>query len=74
LLQFDVAVSVSYVLLILLGQMPPPPYIKDSVYSFEQYQTVYALKQSGAIVLQQLGYTFTPELLQPIAGKRGLRL
>jgi S-adenosylmethionine:tRNA ribosyltransferase-isomerase len=47
------------------GQLPLPPYIKDSSFSAEQYQTVYA-KQPGAVAAPTAGLHFTPELLDQL--------
>lgn len=45
-----------------LGQMPLPPYIRDSQAAAEQYQTVYS-SQPGAVAAPTAGLHFTPELL-----------
>jgi S-adenosylmethionine:tRNA ribosyltransferase-isomerase len=45
-----------------LGQVPLPPYIKDSQASPEQYQTVYAAQQ-GAVAAPTAGLHFTDRLL-----------
>jgi S-adenosylmethionine:tRNA ribosyltransferase-isomerase len=66
LLQFDVPFGVSLMqLLDSFGQMPLPPYIKDSQADFAQYQTVYA-QQLGAIAAPTAGLHFTPELLNQL--------
>jgi S-adenosylmethionine:tRNA ribosyltransferase-isomerase len=66
LLQFDVPFGVSLMqLLDSFGQVPLPPYIKDSQADFAQYQTVYA-QQLGAIAAPTAGLHFTPELLNQL--------
>jgi S-adenosylmethionine:tRNA ribosyltransferase-isomerase len=47
------------------GQLPLPPYIKDSGSSPEQYQTVYA-HCLGAVAAPTAGLHFTPDLLQQL--------
>jgi S-adenosylmethionine:tRNA ribosyltransferase-isomerase len=47
------------------GQLPLPPYIKDSESSTEQYQTVYA-HCPGAVAAPTAGLHFTPDLLQQL--------
>jgi len=70
-LQFDVPAGVSLIqLLEEFGQVPLPPYIKDSQADFEQYQTVYA-QQPGAIAAPTAGLHFTPNLLDQLQ-ERGI--
>lgn len=72
LLQFDVPSGVSLMqLLDSFGQMPLPPYIKNSQADFAQYQTVYA-QQLGAIAAPTAGLHFTPELLNQLQ-ERGIK-
>jgi S-adenosylmethionine:tRNA ribosyltransferase-isomerase len=47
------------------GQLPLPPYIKDSSSTAEQYQTVYA-ECPGAVAAPTAGLHFTPELLHQL--------
>lgn len=47
------------------GQLPLPPYIKDSSSMAEQYQTVYA-ERPGAVAAPTAGLHFTPELLHQL--------
>ncbi|MGA1409695.1 MAG: tRNA preQ1(34) S-adenosylmethionine ribosyltransferase-isomerase QueA [Prochlorotrichaceae cyanobacterium] len=49
-----------------LGQIPLPPYIRESQAADEQYQTVYS-SQAGAVAAPTAGLHFTPELLQRLA-------
>lgn len=48
-----------------LGQMPLPPYIKESLDDKERYQTVYA-KHPGSAAAPTAGLHFTDELLQEL--------
>jgi len=48
-----------------LGQMPLPPYIKQSLADPERYQTVYA-KEPGSAAAPTAGLHFTPALLEEI--------
>lgn len=48
-----------------LGQMPLPPYIKETLKDKDRYQTVYA-KNSGSAAAPTAGLHFTPELLEKI--------
>lgn len=50
-----------------IGEMPVPPYIKQSS-TKEKYQTVYA-KHSGSIAAPTAGFHFTPELLRDLETK-----
>ena len=64
LLQFDVPAGESFeALLAQYGQVPLPPYIRDTQALPEQYQTVYA-QIPGAIAAPTAGLHFTPELLE----------
>lgn len=45
-----------------LGQIPFPPYIKESQAQPDQYQTIYAT-QPGAVAAPTAGLHFTPDLL-----------
>ncbi|ERI90367.1 S-adenosylmethionine:tRNA ribosyltransferase-isomerase [Clostridiales bacterium oral taxon 876 str. F0540] len=51
-----------------LGQMPLPPYIKESLTDKERYQTVYS-KEVGSAAAPTAGLHFTEELLQKIKEK-----
>ena len=48
-----------------LGQIPLPPYIKDSTTHPEQYQTIYA-ERPGAVAAPTAGLHFTSELLKQL--------
>jgi S-adenosylmethionine:tRNA ribosyltransferase-isomerase len=51
-----------------LGEMPLPPYIKETLDDQERYQTVYA-KEVGSAAAPTAGLHFTAELLQEVANK-----
>ncbi|MCM3785566.1 tRNA preQ1(34) S-adenosylmethionine ribosyltransferase-isomerase QueA [Neobacillus mesonae] len=51
-----------------LGQMPLPPYIKETLEDKERYQTVYA-KHEGSAAAPTAGLHFTEELLSRIQAK-----
>lgn len=51
-----------------LGEMPLPPYIKESLDDRERYQTVYA-KHEGSAAAPTAGLHFTDELLDQIRAK-----
>ena len=51
-----------------LGQMPLPPYIKETLDDKERYQTVYS-KESGSAAAPTAGLHFTNELLKEIKDK-----
>ncbi|MBM6613400.1 tRNA preQ1(34) S-adenosylmethionine ribosyltransferase-isomerase QueA [Desemzia sp. RIT804] len=51
-----------------LGEMPLPPYIKETLEDKERYQTVYA-KENGSAAAPTAGLHFTPELLDQIKEK-----
>jgi S-adenosylmethionine:tRNA ribosyltransferase-isomerase len=51
-----------------LGQMPLPPYIKETLDDKERYQTVYS-KVSGSAAAPTAGLHFTEELLQQLKEK-----
>lgn len=55
-----------------LGQMPLPPYIRESLSDQGRYQTVYA-KHQGSAAAPTAGLHFTPELLERI-GAKGINL
>lgn len=55
-----------------LGQIPLPPYIKETLQDRERYQTVYA-KHPGSAAAPTAGLHFTPEYLDAIADK-GVRI
>lgn len=51
-----------------LGQMPLPPYIKETLKEKDRYQTVYA-KHHGSAAAPTAGLHFTEEILQQIRNK-----
>lgn len=51
-----------------LGQMPLPPYIKETLEDKERYQTVYS-KNSGSAAAPTAGLHFTNELLNALRDK-----
>lgn len=51
-----------------LGQMPLPPYIKETLEDNERYQTVYS-KERGSAAAPTAGLHFTKELLKEIQDK-----
>ncbi len=51
-----------------VGEMPTPPYIKHSLGSKDEYQTVYAL-HDGSIAAPTAGFHFTPDVLDRIRAK-----
>lgn len=51
-----------------LGEMPLPPYIKETLADQERYQTVYA-KENGSAAAPTAGLHFTQELLEKIEAK-----
>lgn len=51
-----------------LGEMPLPPYIKETLDDQERYQTVYA-KEVGSAAAPTAGLHFTAELLEEVANK-----
>lgn len=51
-----------------LGEMPLPPYIKETLDDQERYQTVYA-KEVGSAAAPTAGLHFTPELIEAVANK-----
>ncbi|USB34278.1 tRNA preQ1(34) S-adenosylmethionine ribosyltransferase-isomerase QueA [Paenibacillus sp. YPG26] len=51
-----------------LGQMPLPPYIKETLEDKERYQTVYA-RHEGSAAAPTAGLHFTEELLERIQAK-----
>lgn len=55
-----------------LGQMPLPPYIKETLEDKEQYQTVYS-KSEGSAAAPTAGLHFTKELLMEIEA-RGVKV
>lgn len=55
-----------------LGEMPLPPYIKETLDDQERYQTVYA-KENGSAAAPTAGLHFTQELLEKIESK-GVKL
>lgn len=65
ILQFSLPAGVSSLIEILnqFGEIPLPPYIKNSAASDDQYQTVYAEK-SGSVAAPTAGLHFTPELIE----------
>jgi S-adenosylmethionine:tRNA ribosyltransferase-isomerase len=69
-LQFDVPSHKSFwELLDLFGEVPLPPYIKDSDAQPSNYQTVYAEK-AGAVAAPTAGLHFTEELFQRLTAKK----
>mgnify|MGYP003526873897 FL=1 len=55
-----------------LGEMPLPPYIKETLDDQERYQTVYA-KEVGSAAAPTAGLHFTAELLAEVA-KKGVKI
>jgi S-adenosylmethionine:tRNA ribosyltransferase-isomerase len=55
-----------------LGQMPLPPYIKETLEDKERYQTVYS-KEVGSAAAPTAGLHFTEELLKKIE-KKGVKI
>ena len=51
--------------LVRLGKMPLPPYIKEELQDQERYQTVYS-KVNGSAAAPTAGLHFTPELLERV--------
>lgn len=51
-----------------IGQMPLPPYIKETLNDNERYQTVYS-KESGSAAAPTAGLHFTEELLKKLKEK-----
>jgi len=51
-----------------IGKMPTPPYIKHSLSSNAEYQTVYA-RHDGSIAAPTAGFHFTPDVLDSIKKK-----
>ncbi len=51
-----------------IGQMPLPPYIKETLADQDRYQTVYA-RETGSAAAPTAGLHFTPELLDRIRAK-----
>jgi S-adenosylmethionine:tRNA ribosyltransferase-isomerase len=69
LLQFDLPKQISLVsLLDSFGEIPLPPYIKETNADKSQYQTVYATSP-GAIAAPTAGLHFTPQLLERLQQK-----
>lgn len=63
ILQFAIANGANFFSIVdQLGQVPLPPYIKDSAADPDQYQTIYA-SEAGAVAAPTAGLHFTPELL-----------
>jgi len=58
--------------LLQLGEMPLPPYIKEKLADPERYQTVYAREQ-GSAAAPTAGLHFTPQLLDKVRAK-GVRV
>ncbi|MCZ2991780.1 tRNA preQ1(34) S-adenosylmethionine ribosyltransferase-isomerase QueA, partial [Acinetobacter baumannii] len=55
-----------------LGEMPLPPYIKETLEDRDRYQTVYA-KEIGSAAAPTAGLHFTEELLEKLKQK-GIQL
>lgn len=55
-------------ILIKVGTLPLPPYIKEKPADIERYQTVFA-KTTGSSAAPTAGLHFTPELLQKLKDK-----
>lgn len=55
-----------------LGEMPLPPYIKETLDNQERYQTVYA-KENGSAAAPTAGLHFTEEILHKLEAK-GVKL
>lgn len=56
-------------ILVRLGQVPLPPYIKSKLPDPERYQTVYA-RHPGSAAAPTAGLHFTPRLLKALQDKR----
>ncbi len=51
-----------------LGEMPLPPYIRETLADAERYQTVYS-SQPGAVAAPTAGLHFTPSLLEHVQSR-----
>ncbi|MCP8967295.1 tRNA preQ1(34) S-adenosylmethionine ribosyltransferase-isomerase QueA [Ectobacillus ponti] len=60
--------GIFYEILDELGEMPLPPYIKETLEDRDRYQTVYA-KEVGSAAAPTAGLHFTEELLEQIQAK-----
>lgn len=60
--------GIFYEVLDTLGQMPLPPYIKETLKEKDRYQTVYA-KEIGSAAAPTAGLHFTKELMEKILAK-----
>ena len=55
-----------------VGQMPPPPYIKEKLDNRERYQTVYS-RELGSAAAPTAGLHFTKEMLEDLKS-RGVKI
>ena len=60
--------GIFYEILDELGEMPLPPYIKETLEDRDRYQTVYA-KEIGSAAAPTAGLHFTEELLEKLKQK-----
>jgi S-adenosylmethionine:tRNA ribosyltransferase-isomerase len=51
-----------------IGEMPPPPYIKEKLLNQKRYNTVYA-KRNGSVAAPTAGLHFTKNLIEKIKNK-----
>lgn len=68
LLSFDVSKEEVFAFAEKYGQVPTPPYVKETPEASAAYQTVYA-EQTGSVAAPTAGFHFTPELIATLKGK-----